>query len=190
MQTLFTPWRYDYIKGKGTEAGDAEVGCFLCAAASAPDDPERLVVHLAAHHLVMLNRHPYTNGHLMIAPLRHLASPCEATPDEAAELWPLAIECQRVLAEDCSPDGFNLGINLGSAAGAGVPDHFHFHVVPRWGGDTNFMGVVAGVRMVPQSLDATWRRLRERFAAGAAGAEGERSAGAAAARRGNGRGEG
>lgn len=167
METLFTPWRYDYIKSKGS-AGSAAEGCFLCAAAREPNDPERLVVHVGAHHLVMLNRHPYTNGHLMIAPLRHLASPGEATREEAAELWPLVLATQRVLAEDCDPDGFNLGLNIGSAAGAGVPDHFHFHVVPRWGGDTNFMGVVAGVRMVPQSLDDTRRRLRERFAAGAA----------------------
>ena len=175
MQTLFTPWRYDYIKGKGPEAGGAEEGCFLCAAAREPDDPERLVVHVAAHHLVMLNRHPYTNGHLMIAPLRHVASPGETTREEAAELWPLVLEAQRVLAEDCEPDGFNLGINLGAAAGAGVPDHFHFHVVPRWGGDTNFMGVVAGVRMVPQALDETRGRLRERFAAAGQGAAGRGS---------------
>jgi len=188
METLFTPWRYEYIKGKGPEAGGAEEGCFLCAAAREPDDPERLVVHLSAHHLVMLNRHPYTNGHLMIAPLRHLGSPCEATREEAAELWPLALECQRVLAADCEPDGFNLGINLGTAAGAGVPDHFHFHVVPRWGGDTNFMGVVAGVRMVPQALDDTRRRLRERFADWAGGAAA--GGGEGAAGRGSGRGEG
>ena len=158
MSTLFTPGRYDYIKTKGRD-GD----CFLCAAAAAPDEPERLVVFASTHHLVMLNRHPYTNGHLMVAPLAHQASPRDEEPAAQAELWPLVLAVQEVLEEDLSPDGFNLGLNLGRAAGAGVPGHFHLHVVPRWKGDTNFMGVVAGVRMVPQTLDDSWRRLRRRF---------------------------
>ena len=159
METLFTPWRYEYIKRKGRDEG-----CFFCAAAGDLDDPERLVVFATGHHLVMLNRHPYTNGHLMVAPLAHVASPREQRGAAAAELWPLVLAAQEVLEEDLSPDGFNVGLNLGRAAGAGVPGHFHFHVVPRWGGDTNFMGVVAGVRMVPQALDESWRRLRRRFA--------------------------
>lgn len=159
METLFTPWRYEYIKRKGRDEG-----CFFCAAAGELDDPERLVVFATAHHLVMLNRHPYTNGHLMVAPLAHVASPRQQDGAAAAELWPLVLAVEEVLAEDLRPDGFNLGLNLGRAAGAGVPGHFHFHVVPRWGGDTNFMGVVAGVRMVPQALDDSWRRLRRCFA--------------------------
>ncbi|HEX2162612.1 MAG TPA: HIT domain-containing protein, partial [Thermoanaerobaculia bacterium] len=159
MESLFTPWRYDYIKTKGRDEG-----CFLCAAAAELDEPERLVVFAAAHHLVMLNRHPYTNGHLMVAPLAHHASPRQEDDAAQAELWPLVLAVQEVLEEDLSPDGFNLGLNLGRAAGAGVPGHFHLHVVPRWQGDTNFMGVVAGVRMVPQALDDSWRRLRRRFA--------------------------
>jgi ATP adenylyltransferase len=158
METLFTPWRFEYIKRKGQETG-----CFFCAAAREPDDPERLVVFATAHHLVMLNRHPYTNGHLMVAPLAHVASPRDAPADARAELWPLVLSVQEVLEEDLRPDGFNLGLNLGRAGGAGVPGHFHFHVVPRWQGDTNFMGVVAGVRMVPQALDDSWRRLRGCF---------------------------
>ncbi len=164
MDTLFTPWRYGYIKGsKGRDAGRDE-GCFFCAAAAAPDDPERLVVFVAAHHLVMLNRHPYTNGHLMVAPLDHVGAPEDARPAAREELWPLVLACRQVVAGYSSPDGFNLGINLGSAAGAGVPDHFHFHVVPRWQGDTNFMGAVGRVRMVPQALEDTRAALREAFA--------------------------
>jgi ATP adenylyltransferase len=159
MATLFTPWRYEYIKTKGQDEG-----CFFCAAAGELDDAERLVVFATSHHLVMLNRHPYTNGHLMVAPLAHLASPRDEAAPAAAELWPLVLAVQEVLAEDLAPDGFNLGLNLGSAAGAGVPGHFHFHVVPRWSGDTNFMGVVAGVRIVPQALDDSCHRLRRRFA--------------------------
>lgn len=160
MKTLFTPWRYEYIKGN--QAMDE--GCFFCAAAAAPDDPERLVVHVARHHLVMLNRHPYTNGHLMVAPLEHLASPDDAPVAARAELWPLVLACRQVVQGYSRPDGFNLGMNLGGAAGAGVPGHYHFHVVPRWSGDTNFMGAVAEVRMVPQALDQTWSDLRRRFA--------------------------
>jgi ATP adenylyltransferase len=159
METLFTPWRYEYIKRKGQDEG-----CFFCAAARALDDPERLVVFATAHHLVMLNRHPYTNGHLMVAPLEHVASPRDAAPVARAELWPLMLATQEVLEDDLRPQGFNLGLNLGRAAGAGVPGHFHFHIVPRWDGDTNFMGVVAGVRMVPQALDDSRQRLRRCFA--------------------------
>lgn len=160
METLFTPWRYPYIKGSKAQ----DEGCFFCAATAAPDEPERLVAFVARHHLVMLNRHPYTNGHLMVAPLEHLASPADASPEAQAELWPLVLACREVIAGYSGPDGFNLGINLGRAAGAGVPGHFHFHVVPRWQGDTNFMGAVAEVRMVPQALDDTRAALRERFA--------------------------
>lgn len=159
MANLFTPWRYEYIKSDSEQ----DAGCFFCAAAAAPDEPERLVVFMAAHHLVMLNRHPYTNGHLMVAPLSHVDTPAEEDEPARAELWPLVLACREVVADYSSPDGFNLGMNLGSAAGAGVPGHFHFHVVPRWSGDTNFMGAVGDVRMVPQALDDTWSDLRRHF---------------------------
>ncbi len=159
MQTLFTPWRLAYVSVK-QPSGD----CFFCEAARHPADPERLVVHRGRHHLVMLNRHPYTNGHLMVAPLAHLASPLSCGPEQRAELWPLVLRCQEVLDAAYHPDGFNLGLNLGRAAGAGVPDHFHFHVVPRWRGDTNFMSVVGGVRVVPESPGQIAVRLRPLFA--------------------------
>jgi ATP adenylyltransferase len=158
MQTLFTPWRQTYITRQGPASG-----CFFCAAARQPDDPERLVVAVARHHLVMLNLHPYSSGHLMVAPLDHRASPQEGPAAAQAELWPLVLRAQRVLAGAYSPDGFNLGMNLGRAAGAGVPDHFHFHVVPRWSGDTNFMTALADVRMVPEDLRQTRERLRALF---------------------------
>jgi ATP adenylyltransferase len=158
MQTLFMPWRQAYI----TQQGPAS-DCFFCAAARQPDDPERLVVAVGRHHLVMLNLHPYSSGHLMVAPLEHLASPQEGSEAARAELWPLVLRVQRVLAGAYSPDGFNLGMNLGRAAGAGVPDHFHFHVVPRWAGDTNFMTALADVRMVPEDLRQSRERLRALF---------------------------
>lgn len=160
MEILFTPWRYEYIaRTEGPEGG-----CFFCEAADAPDDPERLVVHVAAHHVVLLNRHPYTNGHLMVAPKAHLASPEEAPPETRAEFWPLVLEARRVLERVYAPDGFNIGMNLGRVAGAGVPGHFHFHLVPRWSGDSSFMTVVGGVRLVPEDLTVAWRKLRPVFA--------------------------
>jgi ATP adenylyltransferase len=161
MERLFTPWRLPYISRKA----DPDEACFLCRAGQDPADPERLVVHTTPHHLVLLNRHPYTNGHLMVAPLAHLAAPEEQGEEERAELWPLVLLCRRVLEETYRPDGMNLGANLGRAAGAGVPGHFHLHVVPRWLGDSNFMSVTSGTRIIPEDLVRTWERPRERFAA-------------------------
>lgn len=160
METLFTPWRFAYI----TAARQQDGGCFLCDAAAAPGDPERLVVHATPRHLVILNRHPYSNGHLMVAPRAHLASPRLAPAEARAELWPLVLLAQEVLEEAYSPDGLNVGLNLGQVAGAGVPDHFHVHLVPRWAGDTNFMTAVAQTRLVPEDLAQTRDRLAPLFA--------------------------
>lgn len=159
MATLFTPWRNRYV----TRGRSGDEDCFFCTAAEARDDPERLVVHWTAHHLVMLNRHPYTSGHLMVAPLSHMASPRNSDQAARADLWPTVLRCQEALEDLYDPDGFNLGMNLGRAAGAGVPGHYHFHVVCRWQADTNFMGVVAGVRMVPEELHDSWTKLRRWF---------------------------
>lgn len=159
MEILFTPWRYSYIVGSSQESA-----CFFCAAAQEPEDADRLVVHVARHHLVMLNLHPYSSGHLMVAPLEHLGSPFESSAEACEEFWPLVLKTQRVLAKAYLPDGFNLGMNVGRAAGAGVPGHFHFHVVPRWAGDTNFMTVLAEVRLVPEDLRKTRERLSALFA--------------------------
>ncbi|HLX08276.1 MAG TPA: HIT domain-containing protein [Thermoanaerobaculia bacterium] len=159
METLFTPWRQAYLTQQRPDSG-----CFLCAAALRPDDPDGLVVATARHHLVMLNLHPYANGHLMVAPLAHVGSPQASPPEARAELWPLVLRTQRLLAAAYAPHGFNLGMNLGQAAGAGVPDHFHFHVVPRWAGDTNFMTVLGAVRLIPEDLHQSRDRLRALFA--------------------------
>lgn len=160
MEQLFTPWRHAYI----TASPAAGSGCFFCDAGRQPDDPGGLVVHCGRHHLVMLNLHPYSNGHLMVAPLEHLASPQESNLEAQAELWPLVLKSQRVLAKAYNPQGFNLGMNLGTPAGAGVPGHFHFHLVPRWAGDTNFMTVLAEVRLIPEDLRQSRERLRALFA--------------------------
>lgn len=159
METLFTPWRARYVRGRAQPPG-----CFFCAAAADPEEPERLVVHLTERYLVMLNRYPYTSGHLMVAPRRHLATPDAGDAATRAELWDVVLATRRVLERVYRPDGFNLGMNLGRAAGAGVPDHIHFHVVPRWAGDTNFMGAVGDVRVVPEEPLAARERLRRAFA--------------------------
>jgi len=159
METLFTPWRYAYIIQSAEDTG-----CFFCAAGRCPDEQEGLVVHCTPHHLVMLNLHPYSSGHLMVAPLEHVSSPLDSPAEAQAEFWPLVLKAQRVLAKAYAPHGFNLGMNLGKPAGAGVPGHFHFHLVPRWSGDTNFMTVLAEVRLVPEDLGQSRERLRALFA--------------------------
>jgi len=159
MQTLLTPWRFAYISETPLEPE----GCFFCAAAERPDDPQCLVVAVARHHLVMLNRYPYTNGHLMVAPLVHLADPEGSSSEAVEEFWPLVLKCQRVLQRAYGPDGFNMGINLGHAGGAGVPEHYHFHIVPRWLGDTNFMSVVAETRLLPEEPEQIRARLLPLF---------------------------
>jgi ATP adenylyltransferase len=159
MQTLFTPWRFEYIS-MSTE----DEGCFFCQAAALQTESKTLVVWRGEYHLVMLNRYPYTNGHLMVAPLAHIADPQEATRPAQIEFWPLVLRCQAVLNSVYSPNGFNMGLNLGSAAGAGVPSHYHFHIVPRWQGDTNFMSVLGGVRLVPEEPVQVAEKLRPLFA--------------------------
>lgn len=159
MERLFTPWRYPYVTSKGRPSE----GCFLCRAGEDPDDPERLVVHTSRHHLVLLNRHPYTNGHLMVAPLSHVSVPEEQDEEARRELWPVVLQCRRILGETYGPDGMNLGANLGRVAGAGVPDHFHLHLVPRWEGDANFMTVTSETRIIPEDLHQSWQRLRQAF---------------------------
>lgn len=158
MNHLFTPWRHPFVSAKSTDSG-----CFLCAAADDPDDPERLVVFRARHHVVLLNRFPYTNGHLLVAPLEHQSDPALASAAARRELWDLVLEARRAIEATYHPDGMNLGMNLGTAGGGGLPDHYHFHVVPRWDGDTSFVSVVGGVRLVPEALETTWHKLRDAF---------------------------
>jgi ATP adenylyltransferase len=160
MDALFTPWRFPFVSERIEDDG-----CFFCAAALQPDDPERLVVRLGRDHLVMLNRYPYTNGHLMVAPREHLDDPRESSSEARAAFWTLVLEAQDVLSGLYRPDGLNLGMNVGQAAGAGVPGHYHLHLVPRWNGDTNFASVVGGVRLIPEDLHSTWQRVRAAFAA-------------------------
>jgi len=150
---LWAPWRLEYI-----EQADEQPGCVFCLAAEG-DDEERHVVHRGERAFVMLNKFPYSSGHLMIAPYRHVGELAALEDAEALEVHRLASAALEALGAEYAPDGYNLGWNLGRVAGAGVVDHVHLHVVPRWNGDTNFMPVLADVKVLPEHLIDTRRRL-------------------------------
>ncbi len=152
---LWAPWRLEYIK-----QADEQAGCVFCDAA-AGDDEERLVVQRGELAFVLLNKFPYSSGHLMVAPYRHVGELAGLTDEEALEVHRLAVQGVAALGEVYGPEGHNLGWNLGRVAGAGVVDHIHLHIVPRWAGDTNFMPVLADVKVLPEHLLETRRRLVE-----------------------------
>jgi ATP adenylyltransferase len=150
---LWAPWRLEYI-----EQADEQPGCVFCLAAEGEDE-ERHVVHRGERAFVMLNKFPYSSGHLMVAPFRHVGDFGALEDEEALELHWLVRAALEALAAEYGPHGYNLGWNLGRVAGAGVVDHVHLHVVPRWNGDTNFMPVLADVKVMPEHLIETRRRL-------------------------------
>ena len=167
-EQLWAPWRLGYILGEKSpspplDAGSllpgADADCFLCHGAPEGDDRQRMVVARGPHTITMLNRYPYNNGHLLVAPHRHLARLDELDDELQRELSQTIARMVGVLEKVMQPQGFNVGLNLGRAAGAGVPGHLHWHIVPRWNGDTNFMPTIAGVRTIPQSLEALWELL-------------------------------
>jgi len=158
MDVLWAPWRMAYIG-----APKEERGCIFCAA-SEGDRRERLLLGTTAHSLVMLNRYPYQNGHLMVAPRRHTSDLPALPAPEHADLAETLRRALATLGEVLHPEGVNLGMNLGAPAGAGMRDHLHWHIVPRWVGDTNFMPVVGDVRVMPEHLLATYDRLTPAFA--------------------------
>ena len=146
---------------------DKSGNCIFCEAAASGETEESLVVHRGKRVFVLLNRYPYTNGHLMVAPYKHEATLSASDQETLSELVQTVARAERILTETYHTDGLNIGINLGAAAGAGVEDHYHVHVVPRWRGDTNFMSVAGGVRVVPEELPVTRRRLAPLFAGAA-----------------------
>ena len=146
QKTIWAPWRIDYILSEKTG------GCFLCDLFAAADDRTNLLLKRGKTCAVVMNRYPYTSGHLMVTPYRHLEHLRDLTAEERLELADLSIEAVEILKAALKPDGLNLGYNLGAAAGAGLKDHLHQHIVPRWVGDTNFMPVLADVRVMPQAL--------------------------------------
>lgn len=160
MDRLYSPWRYQYV----TKAGGA-ASCIFCDLPAENRDEENLIVWRSGLCFVMLNRFPYTSGHLMIAPFAHVARLEDAADEAAIDMMRLAGRCEHVLRSLYRPDGLNLGMNIGESAGAGVAGHIHMHVLPRWTGDTNFMTTAGETRVLPETLEMTYRRAREVFGA-------------------------
>ena len=160
MDRLYAPWRMAYVE-QPQEPAPGATGCVFCDKAASTDDLASLIVHRGKTCFVLLNLFPYNNGHLMVVPYRHTAALADLDADTALELLTLAKSAQAALAKAMHPEGYNLGMNLGTAAGAGIADHLHLHVVPRWNGDTNFMPVLADVKVLPDALENTCRKLRE-----------------------------
>ncbi len=156
MDYLWTPWRYAYIT-----AGETPGACIFCERQKVTDDRQALIVHRGSHCFVILNKFPYTSGHVMIVPYAHLDSLQKLPPDAAQEMMSLAQRMEGVLRELYRPDGINMGLNIGKAAGAGVAGHIHMHVLPRWVADANFMSVVGETRVLPEALETTWERMKK-----------------------------
>ena len=160
---LYAPWRMEYIRSIDTPANR---GCFLCDAANAAGDAERrerLVLWTTELSLVLINRFPYTNGHLLIAPRAHIPELDSLSDEQACDMQRQTLVALKLLKLAISPQGFNVGINLGRCAGAGLPGHVHQHLVPRWGGDVNFISVVGEVRIVPQAVNQLYDELKQAF---------------------------
>ena len=160
MERLWSPWRLAYVSG--SSAGQPK-GCVFCEAQRDLEAQGSLVLARGAACFVILNLYPYNNGHLMVVPNRHVARLADAAPEELGELMRLTQVSEMVLTEAYQPQGLNVGMNLGRSAGAGIADHMHIHVVPRWTGDTNFMSVVGEVRVLPEDMEDTARRLKPLF---------------------------
>ena len=163
MDRLWSPWRGEYIASAA--ASDSSAGCVFCEIKANPQNDERnFVLHRARLNFVVLNIHPYSSGHLLIVPYEHTAE-LRAVPKETSdELMDLTKRAEAAIREAYQPDGINLGMNLGRAAGAGIAGHIHVHILPRWNGDTNFMTTVGGTRVLPEELSSTFSKLRGRFA--------------------------
>ena len=155
MKPLWAPWRMEFIQG------EKEPGCVLCRLAKSEDHAEDLVLVTGEHAYVLLNRYPYNNAHLMVVPYQHTSSLSDLDAVTAAEMMTFLGDWTTLLQNKLNAEGFNIGLNLGRAAGAGIEDHVHFHLVPRWMGDTNFMPVIADTRVVPEALQETRRKLKQ-----------------------------
>jgi len=156
MDVLWAPWRMEYIL-----SANKEQGCIFCPGQDRSADEQRLILYVGNKTMVMMNRFPYNNGHLLVAPVRHVRALDQLSPEETLDLMMTVKNCIAVLKAVMQPEGFNVGLNLGRVAGAGVEDHLHFHIVPRWNGDTNYMTVLGEVRVIPEHLRQTYKKLRQ-----------------------------
>ena len=157
MELIWAPWRIEYIQMEKPE------GCILCNQPKQNKDALNYILYRGEKNFVMLNAYPYNPGHLMIAPYRHIASLEELTDEELKEHFEIVRRSTKILRQVFNPDGFNLGMNIGKIAGAGIDDHFHTHIVPRWQGDTNFTPVIADVKVLPEALSETYQKLKDKF---------------------------
>jgi ATP adenylyltransferase len=158
MDHLWSPWRMKYLDGSN-KSDD----CVFCAAQEMQDSAENLIAYRGERAYVILNRFPYTSGHLLVNPYQHVTTLEELDPETRAEMMELVSRCTTILKSIYKPQGFNVGINMGAAAGAGVPAHIHIHVVPRWSGDTNFMSTLGQTRVLPEELEVTYERVKNEF---------------------------
>jgi ATP adenylyltransferase len=158
MKRLWAPWRMEYILSD-QDKGD----CIFCPGDDRGQDEERLILHVGSQVMVVMNRFPYNNGHLLVAPIRHVSGLEHLSDEESLHVLLTVRRSIEVLRKVMGPDGFNVGLNLGRVAGAGMEEHMHFHIVPRWNGDTNYMTVFGDVRVVPEHLKETYRKLRPMF---------------------------
>lgn len=157
MDRIFAPWRIRYI------LGPKDQGCIFCNFPKESRDKENLILYRGEKNFVIMNRYPYNPGHLLIAPYRHVGDVTDLTSDELLDMMEQVRMCEEVIRKVMEPDGFNIGINVGSVAGAGMEDHLHAHIVPRWDGDTSFMPVFGDVQVVPEALEETYHKLRQEF---------------------------
>ena len=157
MNHIWSPWRMEYIESSKLE------GCVFCSAQAMEDGAENLIAFRHERAYVILNRYPYTSGHLMVVPVDHKPNLEELDPQTRAEMMELVTRCMTVLRRIYHPEAFNMGANIGEAAGAGVKQHVHIHIVPRWAGDTNFMSTVGGTRVLPEALESTYQRVKNAF---------------------------
>lgn len=158
MDRIWAPWRIDYIVG-----GEREQGCIFCTKPATDNDDENLIVHRSEGAFAMMNKFPYNNGHVLVSPYRHAPDICALTPDENSFLIQEVCRTVQVIRDVMKAEGFNIGINLGAVAGAGIEEHMHYHIVPRWNGDTNIMPVLADIKIIPEHLLSTCRKLRDGF---------------------------
>jgi len=158
MDRLWTPWRFEYLR-----KADQEPSCVFCGILQQVEDPANFVLCRGRNTFILLNLYPYTSGHLLVVANRHIAALSDAQPEELHEMLDLARQCEYALRQEYHPDGYNMGFNLGRAAGAGVERHLHMHILPRWIGDSNFVSVIGETRVLPEELPTTYRRLKPYF---------------------------
>ncbi|MEW5807791.1 MAG: HIT domain-containing protein [Acidobacteriota bacterium] len=157
-ENIYAPWRFKYV----TSSSDSDE-CILCAARGAGKDEEKYILFRGRYGFIILNLFPYNNGHLMIVPNDHVIYLSDLSPETLQEMLEMASKCEDILRKVYAPKGFNIGMNIGKCAGAGIKDHLHLHVIPRWEGDTSFISILSGTRIIPEDIDTTYQKLRPFF---------------------------